>query len=55
MLISASIKANGSGLIEVRRIDAAKEIAGTLARSRNVAYLPTTGNMLLSIGAAGGQ
>jgi len=58
-LISEALKKNGRGLIEVRRIDAAKEIAATLARSRNVAYLPSssgnTGNgggvsMLMSIG-----
>jgi hypothetical protein len=29
--------------IEVRRIDAARDIAETLARSRNVAYLPSSG------------
>merc|ERR1719205_105048 len=30
----------GTGLIELRRIDASKEIAGTLSKSPNVMYLP---------------
>jgi len=56
-LISEALKKNGRGLIEVRRIDAAKDIAATLARSRNVVYLPSSGkeggsnvSMLMSIG-----
>lgn len=50
-LISDSIKQHGDGFIEVRRIDAAKEIAANLAQNRNVVYLPAgDGNvsMLLS-------
>lgn len=40
----------GEGLIELRRLEAAEEIAGLLSRSRNVAYLPGSGqNMLLNI------
>jgi prohibitin 1 len=34
-----ALKKNGRGLIEVRRIDAAKEIAGNLSQSRNVVYM----------------
>jgi prohibitin 1 len=55
-LISDSLKTSGRGLIEVRRIDAAKDIAETLARSRNVTYLPSGGGgeggpqMLLNVG-----
>ncbi|CAK9012936.1 Prohibitin-4 [Durusdinium trenchii] len=57
-LISDALKKNGRGLIEVRRIDAAKEIASSLASSRNVVYLPTSSgkgdsggvNMLLNVG-----
>ena len=55
-IISDALSKSGSGLIEVRRIDAAKEIAETLARSRNVTYLPNTsggGGMLLGLNAAG--
>ncbi len=39
----------GSALIELRRIEAAKEIAGTLSRSRNVVYLPNGNNMLIGL------
>ena len=40
----------GNGLIELRRIEAARDIAGTLSKSRNVVYLPSGGpNMLLGI------
>jgi prohibitin 1 len=48
----------GNGIIEIRRIDTAKEVAQTIARSRNVAYLPTSSgessgagtNLLLNVG-----
>ena len=50
-LISKAISAAGTGLIEVRRIDTAKDVASSLARARNVTYLPNSGgsgsNMLL--------
>jgi regulator of protease activity HflC (stomatin/prohibitin superfamily) len=39
----------GPGLIELRRIEAAKDIADTMSRSQNVVYLPSGGNMLLGI------
>lgn len=50
-LISKALKESGIGLIEVRRIDTAKDIALTLAQSRNITYLPTGGgsNMLLGL------
>jgi prohibitin 1 len=51
-LISDALGKHGSGLIEVRRIDAAREIADTLGGSRNVAYLPGSG-MLLNLGLGG--
>jgi len=38
-------------LVELRRIEAAKDIADTLSRSRNVTYLPSGGqNLLLNVG-----
>lgn len=52
-MISDALKANGTGLIEMRRIDAAKEIADSLSKSPNVMYLPPNQQMLLSLG--GGQ
>ena len=49
-LISQATKAAGPALVELRRIEASKEIAQTLARSRNVMYLPGGGaNMLLGL------
>lgn len=52
-LISEALQKNGEGLIEVRRIDAAKEIAETLAQARNVTYIPGGNGMLMNIGAGG--
>ncbi len=53
-LISKAMASAGTGLIEVRRIDTAKEVAGIISRGRNVTYLPNTSkggsNMLLNIG-----
>merc|ERR1719379_1845873 len=49
-MISDALKEHGTGLIEVRRIDAAKEIADSLAKSPNVMYLPQGQQMLLSVG-----
>jgi len=39
-LLNKSIEDVGQGIIELRKIEAAKEIAATMSRSRNVAYLP---------------
>lgn len=50
-LISEATRAHGAGMIELRRIEAAKEIAGTLAKGRNVVYLPNAGNMLFNMQA----
>ena len=53
-LISKAMLTAGTGLIEVRRIDTAKEVAAILAKGRNVTYLPNTAgsgsSMLLGIG-----
>lgn len=48
-LISDALQENGTALIELRKIEAAKDIAGTLSRSRNVAYLPGGKNLLLNM------
>jgi len=48
-LISESIAQHGQGLLEVRRIETAREIAAILASSPNITYLPGQGNMLLNI------
>jgi len=55
-MISEALKDHGTGLIEVRRIDAAKDIAEALAKSPNVMYLPHGQQMLLNLaGGAGGK
>ena len=38
-IVNAALTKSGNGLIEVRRIDTAKEIASSLAKSRNVTYV----------------
>jgi prohibitin 1 len=43
-LISKAMATAGNGLIEVRRIDTAKEVAVLVARSRNITYLPSSKN-----------
>jgi len=42
-IITDAMEKTGNAIIEVRRIDAAKEIAGKLANSRNIVYLPGGG------------
>lgn len=39
-IISKAVAKAGSGLIEIRRIDASKDIAQTLSQNPNVTYLP---------------
>jgi len=52
-LISEALQKSGEGLIEVRRIDAAKDIAETLSQARNVTYVPSGNGMLMTLGAGG--
>jgi prohibitin 1 len=55
-MVSKALEAYGKGFVEVKRIDAAKEIAETLSKSSNIMYLPGGGgsNLLLSMGGGGG-
>ncbi|KAI3813099.1 hypothetical protein L1987_17815 [Smallanthus sonchifolius] len=46
-LISDATAAAGMGLIELRRIEASREISATLGRSNNVTYLPGSGSQML--------
>ena len=39
----------GEALVELRRLEAAEDIAGLLSRSRNVVYLPNGQQTLLSL------
>uniref|UniRef100_A0A7S1T8E3 Prohibitin n=1 Tax=Compsopogon caeruleus TaxID=31354 RepID=A0A7S1T8E3_9RHOD len=48
-VISEALQSAGDGLIQLRRIEAAKEIARVLSASRNVSYLPQNGNILLNM------
>ena len=43
-LISEALQQSGNGLIKLRKIEAAKEIAQNMSRSRNVTYLPGGGS-----------
>lgn len=55
-IITAAMEKTGNAIVEVRRIDAAKEIAGKLANSRNIVYLPggTSGGIGQGDGRGGG-
>ena len=48
-LLAKAFKASGEGLVELRRIEAAEEIADNMAQSRNVVYLPHNQSTLLSL------
>ncbi|KAJ1867587.1 Prohibitin-1, subunit of the prohibitin complex (Phb1p-Phb2p) [Coemansia sp. RSA 989] len=55
--ISKALAKAGPGLVKLRRIEASREIAETLAAARNVTYLPgssqgSNNQMLLNIGSA---
>lgn len=41
LMISKAMTAAGNGLIELRRIDAAKDVAQTLSKGKGVVYLPS--------------
>ena len=47
-LIAKALSDVGEGLIELRRIEAAEEIAKILSESPNVAYIADNANMLLN-------
>ncbi len=53
-LISNAIIEAGDGIIELRRIDTAKEVAALVAKAPNVSYIPggsgSGSNLLLGIG-----
>lgn len=48
-LLAQSFVDAGEGLVELRRIETAEEIALRLSKNRNVTYLPTGSNTLLSL------
>jgi len=52
-IITKAMEQTGNAIIEVRRIDAAKEIAAKLANSHNIVYLPSSGGGS-GVGGGGG-
>lgn len=54
-LISEATAAAGMGLIELRKIEAMKENAATMARSANVIYLPKGNQLLMAMNQLGGR
>lgn len=49
VLLAKSFGNAGEGLVELRRIEAAEDIAYQLSKSRNVTYLPQGQNVLLNL------
>ena len=48
-LLAKAIGDAGEGLVELRRIETAEEIAGELSSNRNVVYLPSGQSTLLAL------
>jgi len=48
-LLAKAFHSSGEGLVELRKIEAAEEIAANLSKSRNVVYLPSGQQTLLSL------
>jgi prohibitin 1 len=48
-LISQAMRKSGSALIEIRRFEAAQEIAENLSKNRNVTYMPGGANMMMNM------
>ncbi|KAG5315311.1 L2CC protein, partial [Pseudoatta argentina] len=48
-LLAKSLAEAGDGLVELRKIEAAEDIAHNLSKSRQVAYLPSGLNVLLNL------
>ncbi|XP_065051484.1 prohibitin 1-like [Rhopilema esculentum] len=51
-LLSSAFEEAGEGLVELRKLEAAEEIADRLSKSRNVVYLPEGQGVLLNMPAA---
>lgn len=48
-LIAEAFKHYGDGIVELRKMETAEEIATDLAKSRNVTYLPSKQQTLLAL------
>lgn len=53
ILLAKAFGEAGEGLVELRRIEAAEDIAYQLSRSRQVSYLPGGQNLLLNVPTPG--
>lgn len=51
MLVSEALSKYGQGLIELRRIETAQQVAVDLSRNSNVSYLPNSSGVLLNLPA----
>ena len=47
--ISKAIEKYGTGVLELKKLEAAKVIAERLANSSNIAFIPGNGNLLLNL------
>eukprot|EP00823_Brevimastigomonas_motovehiculus_P000227 TRINITY_DN10330_c0_g1_i1.p1 TRINITY_DN10330_c0_g1~~TRINITY_DN10330_c0_g1_i1.p1 ORF type:complete len:294 (-),score=75.27 TRINITY_DN10330_c0_g1_i1:106-963(-) len=56
-LVADALAKHGSGLIELRRIETAQNVAEQLSKASHVTYLPSTekSNLLIGVQGAGGQ
>ncbi|KAF5832880.1 prohibitin [Dunaliella salina] len=52
-LISEATRLSGPAFMDLRKIEAARDIADTLSKGRGVVYLPNSGNMLLGLNTSG--
>merc|ERR1712226_1071958 len=50
-LLASALNEAGEGLLELRKIEAAEEIANNLSKQRNVSYLPKGQNLLMNLPA----
>lgn len=48
-LIANAMTEAGEGLVELRKLEAAEEIANVMSKSRNISYLPSGQNVLLNL------
>jgi len=48
-LIAKAMNESGEGLIQLRKIEAAKQVASNLAKARGVTYLPNSQGVLLNM------
>jgi prohibitin 1 len=53
-ILSEAMETSGTGFVELRRIEASKEIAATLSKSKNISYIPASSSLGGSGGAATG-